>query len=551
MAIVYSDVQIAYTVKELYYRLLLADSHTDMVEGYEIRKDGSLHRQAFADFPLAEDVFGFAAESTNKFWHGRAHDSEVTSYTRGGSRISSFNVPDDALPIQGLASANGTLFVLGNGTDTDVYAYGATNYNWPVDVGVSALRVRTIITVPEHNLLYIGGINSNTMFAYTLAGVRVESMDWTFAEDAVLRAGAYGNGYIILASRSATEEVLRVYRFTDLVFDGTENMHLHRYTLPAEEIDGATCEIANVVDNVHDIAWSIRKVVVDSIHKDYQVAWSIRKLVGRSRTIAYGIRKPVGRSRTIAYGIRKPIHKDYQVAWSIRNLVGRSRMIAYGVRKLVTKDWPIVFSIRKRVVSDKLLAWSIRKPIYRDWKVAYGIRNLIGKSYTLAYVIRQLVFSDVDLAYVIKVLAVHGAATEKFMRDLVTMIGDDVRWGGAFGAKPSVDKKYDRKVLGYGKSSEEVVLIHSAADRMSAFGLGTATNFKAWRHDVSATIEIMTNLSSERFEKLVNNVVDILKRNVAREGYVQITASAAHNESDELRNMWRAIIDVEAILLDP
>ena len=329
--------------------------------------------------------------------------------------------------------------------------------------------------------------------------------------------------------------------------------------------------VRKLVASESEMAYGIRK----GLDIENEVAYTIRKFIENESRIEYAIRKIVQPISTLEYSIRKLVESEIGIEYSIEMVEGTTISTyeygtAYAIRKQIANESGIAYDIRKVVSSEAVVVYAIRRMLDITNTVAYGIRKLVPHTrVVLGYSIRKLIENESSVAYGIRKLVegienviayviestetiVHGTASEKFMNDLVTVIGEDERWNtNAFGKKPSVNKKYDRKVLGYGRGSEDAVLVHSDSDRVTPFGLGTATNYGAWRHDVSASIEVTTSLGDKRFKDLLSQIVDILKQNVTLEGYVKLEVVNVHNESDELRNAWRGIIDVEAMVIDP
>ena len=151
-----------------------------------------------------------------------------------------------------------------------------------------------------------------------------------------------------------------------------------------------------------------------------------------------------------------------------------------------------------------------------------------------------------------------GSALRQFMSDLVSILDSATEWTGeggsdTFGAKPSIDRKTDRKVTGIGRSKNEVILIYSDNEAIKAFSLGVAVGRKDWYHTVSATIEVQNNTGEERFDQLVAAVLSTLREatNIKRAGYVQIIVGNYRNLSEPSRNKYRGIIDVRGELVNP
>jgi len=155
----------------------------------------------------------------------------------------------------------------------------------------------------------------------------------------------------------------------------------------------------------------------------------------------------------------------------------------------------------------------------------------------------------------------QGSKLKDFISDIVTMINDAAEWTGGsgsdlFGDKPRISRKTERKVTGFLKTKQEDIIVYADSEQIKPFGLGigvqpigTHGNFYSTS---SATIEITTNISEERFDQLVSAVKSTLTepQNIRRAGYVQILLRGFKNLSGEFREGWSGIFDITGESLD-
>lgn len=151
---------------------------------------------------------------------------------------------------------------------------------------------------------------------------------------------------------------------------------------------------------------------------------------------------------------------------------------------------------------------------------------------------------------------VQGVQLHQFIEDLRVMIDGDAQWGGVFGIKPAIRKKTGALVTqGYVGAKQEDIIIYADAEKIKPFTIGIAVGsvHKSHHSTLLATIEISTNLSEERLEQLVSAVKNILTNpaNIRKAGYIQILIKGYRNLSEELREAYSGIIDVEAHVLNP
>ena len=76
-----------------------------------------------------------------------------------------------------------------------------------------------------------------------------------------------------------------------------------------------------------------------------------------------------------------------------------------------------------------------------------------------------------------------------------------------------------------------------------------------WLHDVSISIDIRTSESELRVLQLVNEIMRILKTNVVptinNRTYIQMLPEGVTSLNEEYRNLYRYLISVSAIKLNP
>ena len=315
--------------------------------------------------------------------------------------------------------------------------------------------------------------------------------------------------------------------------------------------------IRKLIETESTFAYAIQQIaqMMPLTEFEFEMAYGVRKLIETEATFAYSIQQFLQMIFTefefeLAYGVRKLIETEKEMAYGVRQIISmRIRRMAYGVRNLVTSEPEMAYGVRKLISSESTFAYGIRKLLEVERTLAYGVRKVIEVEKTLAYGIRKFISIEHEMAYSINSIGVliYGSVGEQFMTDLIAVLNDDARWGSGFSNKPSIDRVYDRKVLSFGKQSEEAISVFSDTETIRPFSLGLGRSAKAWRHDVTATIRIVTNVSRKRYQDLISIVVDIIKQNVVSDGYVQLQPTGVHNTSDETRNEWSGVVDVDAM----
>ena len=153
----------------------------------------------------------------------------------------------------------------------------------------------------------------------------------------------------------------------------------------------------------------------------------------------------------------------------------------------------------------------------------------------------------------------QGSKLRDFITDLVTILDTAPEWtngGGSdlFGDKPRISKTTDRKVIGLAKRKQENIIVYANAEQIKPFGLGVGVRptHGNWYNTDSATIEVQTNVSEERYDQLVSAIKSRLTEatTVRRAGYVQIILRGFKNLSGELRGSYSGIFDITGESLD-
>ena len=146
-----------------------------------------------------------------------------------------------------------------------------------------------------------------------------------------------------------------------------------------------------------------------------------------------------------------------------------------------------------------------------------------------------------------------------FANDIITLLNG--KWKASGGAKPLFQTQWNIKNVGLGSRNYNQVIISIDAENPQIYSLmqGDATDATKftydWIHDVSISIDIRTSESELRVLQLVNEIMRILKTNVVptinNRTYIQMLTEGVTSLNEEYRNLYRYIISVSAIKLNP
>tara|TARA_R110000803_G_scaffold32257_1_gene71246 strand:- start:5659 stop:6126 length:468 start_codon:yes stop_codon:yes gene_type:complete len=146
-----------------------------------------------------------------------------------------------------------------------------------------------------------------------------------------------------------------------------------------------------------------------------------------------------------------------------------------------------------------------------------------------------------------------------FANDIITLLNG--KWQSSGGAKPSFQTQWNMKNVGLGSRTYNQVIISIDAENPQIYSLmqGDATDATKftydWLHDVSISIDIRTSESELRVMQLVDEIMKILKNNVVptinNRTYIQMLPDGITSLNEEYRNLYRYIISVSAMKLNP
>tara|TARA_R110000751_G_scaffold63084_2_gene130489 strand:+ start:315 stop:782 length:468 start_codon:yes stop_codon:yes gene_type:complete len=147
----------------------------------------------------------------------------------------------------------------------------------------------------------------------------------------------------------------------------------------------------------------------------------------------------------------------------------------------------------------------------------------------------------------------------KFANDLITLLNG--KWKASGGAKPLFQTQWNMKNVGLGSRNYNQVIISIDAENPQIYSMmqGDATDATKftydWLHDVSISIDVRTSESESRVLQLVDEIMRILKTNVVptinNRTYIQMLPEGVTSLNEEYRNLYRYLISVSAIKLNP
>lgn len=111
--------------------------------------------------------------------------------------------------------------------------------------------------------------------------------------------------------------------------------------------------------------------------------------------------------------------------------------------------------------------------------------------------------------------------------------------------EPEIEKEWEERRLD--TANKDYVLLTYDVELILSFGL----HADDWRHDVPMSIDIRTGKNETRLKEIGDEVARIIKTNVRQAGYALTTIGKAQNLNAEYRKVWRMVIDITLMKINP
>ena len=132
--------------------------------------------------------------------------------------------------------------------------------------------------------------------------------------------------------------------------------------------------------------------------------------------------------------------------------------------------------------------------------------------------------------------------------DVIDLIQTKWNTGSTDGGRmPRVVRIWDEKTTGFGGSREAIILVEPRAEDIEYFNL-YGTDFL---HEVEIQLYIRTYLIAYDHDKIVSEVVRIIKDNLRRDNYVDLRVTDSTPLSHLYRNMFRHAITITYRKINP
>lgn len=146
-----------------------------------------------------------------------------------------------------------------------------------------------------------------------------------------------------------------------------------------------------------------------------------------------------------------------------------------------------------------------------------------------------------------------------FANDIITLLKD--KWIVGNVARPKMTTQWNIKAMGVGTRIYNEIIVSVDSENPQIFSLqqGDATDATKfiydWLHDGAITLDVRTSESEIKVRKLVNETMRILKKNVVptinNRVYIQILPEGITQLNEEYRNIYRYLISISALRINP
>lgn len=148
-------------------------------------------------------------------------------------------------------------------------------------------------------------------------------------------------------------------------------------------------------------------------------------------------------------------------------------------------------------------------------------------------------------------------ASLNLVDDIQKLLKD--KWINDNSPKPEFVKNWQVKETGHVDDNYKKVLVQIDGENPMIYSLmqvdSDSTKFWDWLHQISITLDIRTGQSEKVCLEMANEIMRILKTNVfgtlGDHYYIQLLPGPVTVAHENYRNLWRILIDVEALRFNP
>jgi len=122
------------------------------------------------------------------------------------------------------------------------------------------------------------------------------------------------------------------------------------------------------------------------------------------------------------------------------------------------------------------------------------------------------------------------------LNDMVSMLKTE--WTD--GQTPDIKALWEEKSAGFIDDRRDLILVYPKNEAVEYFGLYGSD----FLHMIDITIEVRSYQDQEKMDNVNKEILRIIKANIRRTGFIDLVVRSTISQNDQLRNMFKHVINV-------
>ena len=129
------------------------------------------------------------------------------------------------------------------------------------------------------------------------------------------------------------------------------------------------------------------------------------------------------------------------------------------------------------------------------------------------------------------------------LNDMVSMLKDN--WTD--GQKPNIKAIWEEKSAGFIDDRRDMILVYPKNESIEYFGLYGSD----FLHVVDIAIEARSYMNQEKIDNVNKEILRIIKENIRRTGFIDLLVISTISQNDQLRNMFKHVVNARYRIDNP
>ena len=135
-----------------------------------------------------------------------------------------------------------------------------------------------------------------------------------------------------------------------------------------------------------------------------------------------------------------------------------------------------------------------------------------------------------------KGVKIMASAIYTALNDMVSMLKTE--WTD--GQTPDIKALWEEKSAGFIDDRRDLILVYPKNEAVEYFGLYGSD----FLHLIDITIEVRSYQNQEKMDNVNKEILRIIKENIRRTGFIDLMVRSTISQNDQLRNMFKHVINV-------